>query len=108
MFSRGEKKGTVCGVSLRSATSKDQGMCSVHCTKAKERNLVACRKLAEETKVKLYRVEVDNTDHAFFKKLPEGKVVKIVHHTRALQLQKLGAVITPIGTGTLADLVAAN
>lgn len=107
VFCRGDKKGEVCGVTLRSATSKSQGLCSVHCAKTKERNLVACRKLAEETKERLFRVEVDNANHAIFKKHPEGKVVKIVHQTRALQLQKLGAKITPIGTGSVADLVEA-
>lgn len=95
-YVRGERKGTVCGVKLRSDTCRKQGLCSVHCSSTKERNLASCRKLAADNKGKLFKVEIDNVDQSVFKKMPEGVVVKVVHQTRALQLQKLGGVITAI------------
>lgn len=58
--------------------------------------MASCRKLAADNKGKLFKVEIDNVDQSVFKKMPEGVVVKVVHQTRALQLQKLGGVITAI------------
>lgn len=104
-YSRGTKKGTVCGAGLRSATSKSQGLCSNHCQSVVDRNRKASQKLADECKERLYRVEVNNDGHKIYKKQPEGTIVKIVHEMRALQLQRLGCKITPIGSGSVASLV---
>lgn len=104
-YSRGTKKGTVCGASLRSEISKGCGFCSNHCQSVVDRNRIASQKLADENKDRLYRVEICNDGHRVFKKQPEGTVVKIVHEMRAMQLKRLGGVITPLGTGSIASLI---
>lgn len=92
VYSRGEKKGEVCGVRVRSKFGKEENLCAVHCSRTTERNRARSNLIASEKRGVLYKVEICNS--GVYKKCSSGdKVVRVVGHGRARELERLGGVI---------------
>ena len=91
VFSRGPKKGTVCGTKL-TVISKERGLCGVHCNETREKERVVVARKAEEASARMYRCEIDNSK-GVYKKAGPGKVVRVVREAKALRLRALGATI---------------